>query len=549
MKIIQNLLFLVITFIISYLLLLSPLGLDFTDEGLYLLETGGCNPYSYWFVPFGQVLKQLFALSNYNLGIYRALAFTLIVFLHYYLFTGLYPNKLNKYNKIIIISIIYFSSFFLYTFLNIRTPGYNYVNYLSLILFFSALYNITKSQFHLNLILIFIALNISFASKPTTTFFEILVFLLFILKNKSFTKELILKYRFYSIIVFVVLLLIFWPVHKMQLDMIFKFVEYKVTFLKIQQIGLISHVNGAWLYVRNTLGIIYHLLFIHITLFTLIALFIYRNKLSYVYITFILYLTSIWVYDIITGHDYSYRMQSINLVYLFFAGFYIFKLYENKIAIFSILFVPFVYSFGSGNGYLMMVPQALGIPLIFILTKHVNSFTNNKWLVLTSLLFLLTLYLNFLATPYRSQPYWKCTYPFKEATHNTTVYLEKDQQTLLTDIQSELIEAGWKRSNYLFALNKDWSTTIPYLLGAYVPNTAMTTLFGYENAHTVGLKKLERQITPDKFWIMYSVSDDSIYNKQKHLILSHLLESKKLTLQKHFKLVYNRNSFMVYKPI
>ncbi len=549
MKIIQNLLFLVITFIFSYLLLLSPLGLDFTDEGLYLLETGGFNSNAYWFVPFGQVLKQLFALSNYNLGIYRAFAFTLIVFLHYYLFTGLYPNKLNKKNKLIIISIVCFSSFFLYTFLNIRTPGYNYVNYLSLILFFSALYNITKSQFHLNLILIFIALNISFASKPTTTLFEIVVLLLFALKNRSFTRDILIKHKFFALIIFSILTLLFLPIHKMQLDMIFKFMEYKTTFLKVQQIGILSHVHGLWIYLRNTLGIIYHLPIIHLILFSLIVNFIYKNKLSLVYLTFIFYLISIWSYDILNNHDYSYRMQSINLIYLFVAVLYIYKLNQNRLVFLSVFVVPIVYSFGSGNGYLMMVPQALGIPLVFLISKHVDYFTNNKGMVLSGFLFLLTLYINFLFTPYRSEPYWKCTFPFKEATHNTTVYIEKHQQTLMTDVQKELNKAGWMRGNYLFALNKDWSTTIPYLLGAYVPNTAMTSLFGYENAHTVGLKKLERQITPDKFWIMYSVSDDSIYNKQKDLILSQLLGSKKLTLQEHFKLVYNRNSFMVYKPI
>ena len=83
-------------YIASYLLLFASIGVDFTDEGLYLLEAGGLNTNAVWGVPYGKVLRPLFLLSGYNIGLYRALSFSILVFLHILIHKEVLQLNYNK---------------------------------------------------------------------------------------------------------------------------------------------------------------------------------------------------------------------------------------------------------------------------------------------------------------------------------------------------------------------------------------------------------------------------------------------------------------------
>ena len=534
-----------LTFILCYFLLLSPLALDFTDEGLYLLETGGLNSEAYWFVPYGQILKPIFSVCGYNIGIYRTVTFTLLVFLHIILFINI--SKIN-FNKISLYYFpIIFLTFFIFNFLNIRTAGYNYLNYLSLLLFSIALLN-KKGLFNLiNFTLIILAFNISLDVKPTTSLFILITTTLWIYYNYNSFKHQISHSWIYLSTITAIITVVFLPAHIMQYQMIV-IGEYKTTFLKTQQLGALSHLNGLFLYFRNTLGVIYHFPVVSILFITGTIYSIVRKKLTVFALSSLGFLLFFKLYFLFINKDISYQMQSINLVFLCLIFFvFVYKNIQYKLYLY-VFILPFVYAFGSGNGFLQMVPQAFAIPIILLTAKNLNYLNKKTPLIIGGVILLVLNYVNWLNTPYRTSTFWNSNTHIVERSHNTVIYLEKSQAKIISDLYLNLTKNGWKTGSYLFALNNQWSTTIPYILGAHVPNTAMTTLFGYENADVVGLKKLQRQVTPKSFWIMYSTSSDSLYNKQKSILIDTLLSQNNKSLEKDFKLVYDKNELIVYKP-
>ena len=544
-----NFFWFVLVYVASYLLLFANIGVDFTDEGLYLLETGGLNTNAVWGIPYGKVLRPLFILSGYNIGLYRALSFSLLTILHISVFKEVL--RLNQIETLTSKSSVFFGSFFVLTsflFFNglfIRTPGYNYVNYISLVLFVYGvlrLKNIDSHEHYYNELIILLSIAISTIAKPTTT---IVMFMALALLHAGryirFRGKDVNGHTVIGILLALLIVYSFCPAWVYLYKYIFIDKEYQVVFVDSQKFstGLIYQVLGYFKGILKSelyrINLVY-LLPSLVLLFGIIKLFL-KETSTFKIVFSILLLTII----LITYKKPSALSALLNLVFWMLMIQHFFTLRNKIYLLFLILTIPLIYVFGTSNSYLMMATHTFPL-LISIYTGYCfKSISNSKFILAGLVIFGLCVFATIFQSPYRTANFMGNSKIVTELTHGNNIRIPKETASQVVALKTALLDNGWTPGNEMLCLNYRWSSTLPYILGANTGNAAMITIFGYQKSVDVGLTKLRRSGLTKDAWIMFN---SKVFDRDENLNSTwRTMDSVKLA-KKSASYIYERDTLL-----
>jgi len=159
--------------------------------------------------------------------------------------------------------------------------------------------------------------------------------------------------------------------------------------------------------------------------------------------------------------------------------------------------LAFVYGFGSTAGVYGKAADVSVLFAIAALTAATGISRSRLRIVavgtiaLFTSLSVLTSLTNARQMPYRQPPIDTQTEVIQVGSRGGDIMVDPDLHGLLQSLRSQADEAGWVEGTPLVGVAWRWSSTVPYALGAVVPESLMLTLFGYESAQSVAEYNLE----------------------------------------------------------
>lgn len=224
-----------------------------------------------------------------------------------------------------------------------------------------------------------------------------------------------------------------------------------------------------------------------------------------------------------------------------------------------LLGASFVYGFGSGNTPYRMAAEAVVFLLVGVAVLHLawrplllkaSSFL--ILLVVTSLLVASTL-IDAHEKPYRQKAISEQTVPLRVGRHGSALYVSPDIAEQLTSLRQQAESAGWQPGTPLFGVVWRWASTVPYFLGAKVPDCLILTIFGYPGSVELAQYRIDHQLgafPAEKAWILTSEPSSLETKKVSELemVLSALTASTRLTFPRNYQRVALSGDLELWKP-
>ena len=160
--------------------------------------------------------------------------------------------------------------------------------------------------------------------------------------------------------------------------------------------------------------------------------------------------------------------------------------------------LPFVFAFGSGNGPYRQAAMALVfIPLAALVsvTAWPNALCRNTLVgvvLIYNIILVVATLVDSHALPYRGAPISQQTQLIRVGNHNAELFLAPSVARQLVELRRQAEGNGWKPKTPLFGVVWSWASTVPYYLGARVPDCLMLTLFGYRASAEVAQYKISK---------------------------------------------------------
>ena len=173
--------------------------------------------------------------------------------------------------------------------------------------------------------------------------------------------------------------------------------------------------------------------------------------------------------------------------------------------------LPIIFAFGSGHGAYTQTFLAAGVlPVAGLLALSAvpqRSFRLPATLLVFtfSLLCVAGTLADSWRSPYRIPPITANTESVEIGPHGAKLLLSPKLAEFFREMHNEIGAQGWVAGTPLLAMLWTWSTTVPYALGATVPDGLMLTIFGYPNSAKLAKFNLERTVRHppfDRTWIM-----------------------------------------------
>lgn len=498
-------------------ILMSNRGLDLTDEGLYLLAARPPSLDASWGFPFGWHTAPLFELSQFSIAKFRTLGGVLLFIVSFILILKVldyFDHKqasffFTKYSafKFIFSTVFALSSLFYYEGF-LRTPSYNWINLVGIIIasiaFVTHLHNIQsfyslKStpglSYFLPVASFSFGLFYTIPAKPSSA--PLVFALTLVILLMTYGLRLAIRWglaTLFFIITFIALALLLniWPknfvyVFHRAIEMPKPSPEHTILGA-ITDVILMPKALFEGISIANPVTLRFwsfgFLLIILAILLTRLSSLFYILGLAFVAIGAFFYshyVTSTYVLLIILFVIYFLSM--INKKKANLSGTLPFK--KNLLPIFFFL-LPFVYGFGSDSGVYYSAKQASIFFFIaaisLILSFNLKSTIKGLSLIILAVYLLITVYF-FIQTnyknPYRIAPLREANVPYLMNDTNEVIYLDGDLHQIFYFLTLQAKQAGWRSGTPLIGLAYRWNSTLPYVLGAQVPKTLMVTLFGY----------------------------------------------------------------------
>lgn len=177
--------------------------------------------------------------------------------------------------------------------------------------------------------------------------------------------------------------------------------------------------------------------------------------------------------------------------------------------------LPFIFGFGSGHGPYKQASLASGIFLVVALASIVVIETRSARAILTGLIVVFTLalttstLLDSRERPYRIAPIAEQTATTTFGSRTATLQLDDDLHSVIESLGDQARAAGWVDDTPLVGVAWRWSSTVPYALGARVPESLMPTLFGYSGTAEAAQHNLARSrddFPYDEAWVLVTPS-------------------------------------------
>lgn len=576
-------------------------GFDLTDQSLYILEATRNSDYIGWGFGYGWFTSMVFFLSNYDIEQFRAnfsyILFLLNFWLSFRILKILDTFQLTSSTFIRISIILTGSISFNLILLPInRTPGYNLINFISIIIGiigFTYLLHLNNSKFSLvfSNILISISYLFGITSKPSTPLFLILSIniacLLFYNWRRVFMNFIA------QIFGFIILVFLLMLMKKLPLNYFEQLYSRLSTTPITEESGINYALRGLILWPYRLLS---DLLFINkLALFFLLISFflVVRHKshkkfLSLSLLSFLLYFIlaitfkpDLKISFVIQYDRFQHSITLFSWLMFFIYSFIVSKIsYDKQIVVlpqtikanfmFSILTILFgisilIFGFGSNNGLVLMGVMCISF-VIFMCQLTIIKISDAKIKkILLGMTLLMTIYGSFIDYLGRKNFDYRGEYfsSVKVANYQE-VFVSPGQKNLLKvspilgdqikNINRKILSTSIvKPKSDLLNIVYPWAPGYSIILGSNNPPSTLLTIFGYENSLVV-MKELQDSVNKDynyKNALLLKSNYDSLDSngiEQSNQALS-LIEAKSgLTFPKDYKIIYVDSLVELYKP-
>ena len=157
-----------------------------------------------------------------------------------------------------------------------------------------------------------------------------------------------------------------------------------------------------------------------------------------------------------------------------------------------------IYAFGSGTGLYRQMGLAsllLWLAAACIVTVGDRSLARQlalSILLVAAMVISVGTIIDSRQHPYRGVDLAQQSTPYQLGGRKIDLLVDTSTADFLTAIQRGAEEGGWCAGTPLIGMVWRWSSTVPYALGATVPDTLMFTLFGYQGSSAVAEYSIQR---------------------------------------------------------
>ena len=570
------------------------IGLDLTDEGLYLLAANPSNKFDSFGWPFGWNTGILFRVIDYDISEFRRIsAFLLLVIT--YVFSKTFITRINNvkndksYEKTFEFLIPFattLSALLFYVGL-LRTPGYNWLNAIGIMTSIIG-YNIyvsvanSRSKQMCGTFLVALGLISSLPAKPSSPIFIVAITTILIkmfhprLNPGKYLFEIILNT---SLITGFLLILKIWPTD---------FVSRFLAILSSPTMGENSTILGALKQVLltpviipynvvrniNSFQIVLAILFILI----LIVRRIKRNQFR-IFTILELLILSLFVFNFndinlspqgIVIANYS-RMDSPQIAISFFLIlFYILfrsakyssseSSHKNKVEVYILLITaPLIFAFGTTAAVIGKISPVVFFVILLTYLQILRIDNNEK---IRKLLLVSVLVLNFtlvaillsprINVPYRMKPFENQKTEISIVGKNSTLYLDSEAVFAYNDIKKTLQKNSYSKSTKLIDLSLPWQPGLIYLLDASNPQSLILTIPGApgsEERFEDSLRKSTNKSDYKNGWLLINKrAETSVENYTLARLLLIYQKYSRLSFPDDYNQIYISESREIWKP-
>jgi hypothetical protein len=570
-------------------------GMDLSDESLYLIAANPSNRYDTWGWPFGWVTSVIFEISNNEVTQFRNLGLMLMIGSSYYFawnFSKIIEKKgmserASFYRTLLICFVISTSSLLIYNGF-IRTPGYNWLNLVSILFALGSFFKLTylikpgnRYSIYWHTFFLALALFFSFHSKPTTPLILLIGFI--IIWKKIFdikqTIELVFVLSLSSlVIIFSALLLEIWPPDFMQrfLEIISRPPLNDRATIQFGLLQLIVTPFYAGYFVLRNIQIQTVLLLIGFILMLAIT----RQKklrqkttLSFTAAYSIIIVLSFMGLELNNNgisfnplklNDTSYLSLSwLGLYFVVFLPYL--KQWKDRDKNFSkfrqvnllLVLSLIAFGFGSSTAFLGKISGAsmFIVCLLFSAIDNLASSTKLKffhyiWVLTLNLALILIVFVASTKNPYRIAPINQQIQKCSPESFILKIKFDTELCAELSLIREALTKNGFSNQSTLLNLSDPWQPGIEVLLGTEVPPTIMLTIPGYKGSNkllTYNLQELSKVRDLTKDWIILPSK-----NQDNPITYENLVSSLELGIQTNlvvnYEVIYENKKIQIWKP-
>ena len=164
-----------------------------------------------------------------------------------------------------------------------------------------------------------------------------------------------------------------------------------------------------------------------------------------------------------------------------------------EVAVFTLV-LAMAFSFGSAMGVyhqmglataLLWLAAAVVVALTSVGTHRLAQFAPLGLLAVAALLMVGGNTLDSRHHPFGNLDVADQTTPVRIGAHDAPLLVDADTATFIDAVRTQARAAGFCNGTRLIGMAWSWSSTVPYMIGAKVPDELLLTLFGYENAPKV----------------------------------------------------------------
>jgi hypothetical protein len=222
--------------------------------------------------------------------------------------------------------------------------------------------------------------------------------------------------------------------------------------------------------------------------------------------------------------------------------------------------LPFVFGFGSGNSPFRMSSLAA---VFFLLSALVINLSWSALKLRLGACLILTIFAGILcsatiadsrAMPYRQVDIALQTQPLSVGTHGSVLHVAPGVEQHLSQLRRQAQENGWTMGTPLLGVVWRWAATVPYVLGANVPDCLVLTIFGYPTSVRVAQHRIETRLASfpsEQAWIL--TSDPTYLNASETLELKKVLAELSTASGRRFpadyKKVAHQYDLELWKPL
>jgi hypothetical protein len=565
---------------ISKIIFKTNKGLDFTDEGIFLLAASVKDKSESLLFPWGWHTSIIYQLANENVSNFRALGATIsfgtsyILGLQTYLFLvkTLSSVKRNSNLTETIFSIsVGISSWFLYSGFH-RTPNYNWLNSVGLTIALTGFMlvmqieqeRIKTFKAEIGKGTIALGLFITIPAKPSTAIIAIVVIIPSIARKfrKDYKKISYHLFMYLLILLFLSLIFKVWP---------HDFIENFKFGLNTPHLNENQTFSGIGKDLVNTPAKILSSMK-YLIAYILIIVLIYLNKkfkkiegctFIFIYMLFAIFEATEIIKTLFGSKDSLYIYLPLASIFLVFCamGFATSIDRRNFHVWYPFLVFPFIPGIGSTHGIFGMASLNLNFLFLFLLAmalinhEKLLQFIMCLVSILLAAILLAGVIFNGTTAPFRLSPMREQTIPVSFLNNENQLKVDFQTAGKILRLKKGLSEVGWVLNTPMITLlwGKNHSATIPYFLGADVPKSLEISIPGYGINSFLFAKhnienKLDKQFAQNA-WLMLSCETDIGSEKYIYGEIIDLLEKQgKIQFPENYTMVYNYDCIEVWKP-